>query len=225
MYHSISSKKNNFSVSVKNFKKQMKLMSDLNFSTINLNEVNNKTKNKKNFIITFDDGYEDVYLNALPILKEFKFTSICYFVTDLIGQYNDWDYGKKNYQKIKLMDIKQIQSWKDHGMQIGAHTSNHKNLTKINYEDKKKEIIDPINFFKKNLLLKINDFSYPFGCFDDDSINIIKNYYKTAVTTKRSRYKENKFNNFILPRVPINNSTSILKFLLKIFTPYEDIKF
>ena len=61
--------------------------------------------------------------------------------------------------------------------------------------------------------------------FYDDSINIIKNYYKTAVTTKRSRYKENKFNNFILPRVPINNSTSILKFLLKIFTPYEDIKF
>ena len=53
----------------------------------------------------------------------------------------------------------------------------------------------------------------------------MRNHYKFAVTTKRSRYKINKFNNHILPRVPINSDTGLFKFYIKIKTFYEDIKF
>ena len=35
----------------------------------------------------------------------------------------------------------------------------------------------------------------------------------------------NKFNNHLLPRVPISKSDNLLKFFLKIKTFYEDIKF
>ena len=40
-----------------------------------LNMINSKTSKKK-FIITFDDGYEDIFLNALPILKKYNFFSV-----------------------------------------------------------------------------------------------------------------------------------------------------
>ena len=85
MYHSINTEKNNVSLNIDNFRKQMFFLKKNNFQTINLNQINNKNSNKKNFIITFDDGYEDVYLNALPILKELNFSAICYFVTSFIG--------------------------------------------------------------------------------------------------------------------------------------------
>ena len=225
MYHSINTEKNNVSLNINNFRKQMFFLKKNNFQTINLNQINNKNSNKKNFIITFDDGYEDVYLNALPILKELNFSAICYFVTNFIGKYNFWDENKSNYKKMKLMNLTQIKSWIHEGMQVGAHTSNHIDLSNCEYNQKKNEIIDPIFFFKKNLSIDIENFSYPFGKFDSQTTNIVKDYYKTAVTTQRSRYKFNKFNFYNIPRVPINNSTNLLKFWLKIYTPYEDIKF
>ena len=56
-------------------------------------------------------------------------------------------------------------------------------------------------------------------------VELIKKNYMFAVTTKRSRYKTNTFEETQIPRVPINSNTSIYKFLIKILTFYEDIKF
>ena len=50
-------------------------------------------------------------------------------------------------------------------------------------------------------------------------------YYKFAVTTKRSRYTKDQFNEYLLPRVSVNKNDSLIKFFLKIKTPYEDIKY
>ena len=70
-----------------------------------------------------------------------------------------------------------------------------------------------------------NSFSYPFGQFDNESVEIVKKNYDFAVTTKRSRYEPDKFEFSLLPRIPINKTDSMFKFYLKIKTIYEDIKY
>ena len=57
----------------------MSFMKKMGFETTDLNDFTSK---KKKFVITFDDGYEDVYENALPILKKYNFQAICFFVTN-----------------------------------------------------------------------------------------------------------------------------------------------
>lgn len=249
MYHSISNEKHQLSVSINNFEKQMKFMVNSGYETINLNDLNNidndfeiesysKIKNydesqkiitknsyKKYFIITFDDGYEDIYLNALPILKKYNFKSVCFFVSDYIGKYNIWDESRADFIKLNLMNIDQIKNWYNEGMSVGGHTSGHKNLNKLSYNEKLDEIIGPKDFFSKNLSLNINSFSYPFGRFDKESVEIVKKNYDFAVTTKRSRFKKNKFEFFVLPRIPVNRTDNMFKFYLKIKTIYEDIKY
>src|SRR2546428_10477653 len=42
---------------------------------------------------TFDDGYEDNYVHAWPVLKEFGFTASIFVVTNIIGGMNDFDAG------------------------------------------------------------------------------------------------------------------------------------
>ena len=224
MYHSISNDKNDLSVSVENFEKQMKLMKNSGFETIYFNKLSNH-KNKKKFIITFDDGYENLITNALPILKKYNFTSTCFFIPKYIGKFNIWDEDKPNFKKLNLMNFDQIKLWVNEGMSVGSHTLSHKNLMELNYKDKINEIIDPLSIFSNKLSIKIDCFSYPYGRFDNESLNIVKENYKFAVTTKRSRFKENKFNLYELPRVPINSNDNIFKFFVKINTIYEDLKF
>ena len=87
MYHSISDDDQKMSVSKHNFYKQAKIMLKLGFKSVNLKDIFND-KSKKKFVITFDDGYQDVFTNAYPILKEVNLKATCFFVINKIGKYN-----------------------------------------------------------------------------------------------------------------------------------------
>ena len=222
MYHSIMDNDEQ-SVSVQSFKKQMNLMKTMGYQTIKFNEL--KDNNKKKFIITFDDAYENVFINAFPILRKLGFNAVCFIVTNKIGNYNDWDKNKNKFKKMRIMSFEQINEWLKSGFSIGSHSMDHVDLTKLNKNDK----INQIANSKKNLNsvfnTQIDTFAFPFGSYDDETRNIINEYYDYAVTTKRSRFVKNKFNNKLLPRVPISKNDNFFKFFLKIRTPYEDIKF
>ncbi len=218
-YHSISDTDNFSSVSIENFDKQMLFMKNRGFQTYDF-----ESTDSKKFIITFDDGYEDVFNNALPILLKYGFKAICFFVTDFIGKDNKWDIGHKNYNKLNIMSKNQIQEWISSGMSIGSHTYEHKNLKKLTTSEKKFQIVEPINFFIKNFNINPIFFSYPFGSYDHECLKIVKTFYKYAFTTKRGRYNSLKLNHLEIPRIPINKKDSLFKFFLKTHTFYEDIK-
>ena len=222
MYHSVIDHDDK-SVSVKSFYNQMIYMKKMGYQTINFDNLNNN--NKKKFIITFDDAYENIFLNAFPILKKLDFNATCFVVAGNIGKFNYWDEDKINYKKMKLMNFDQINEWIRNGFSVGSHTMNHLNLTKIDNKDKIHQILNSKDFLSEKFNTKINSFAYPFGAYDKVTTNLINKYYDFAVTTKRSRYIINKFEKNLLPRVPVNHGDNIFKFLLKIKTPYEDLKF
>ncbi len=223
MYHSIIDNDNE-SVSIDLFKKQMILMKKMGYQTINFDNLNEK-ENIKKFIITFDDGYENVFLNAFPILKKLNFNATCFIITNKIGDYNEWDKKRIDFKQKKLMNFDQINEWVQNGFKIGSHSKDHKDLTKLKINEKIDQISNSRIFLKDMFNTKIDTFAFPFGSYDKDTRNIINDYYDFAVTTKRSRYIVNKFDNILLPRVPINKSDNLFKFFLKIKTPYEDMKF
>ena len=223
MYHSIIDNNNN-SIPIKLFEKQMLLMKKMGYETINFDNLN-RIQNKKKFIITFDDGYENIFVNAFPILKSLNFKATCFLIANKIGGYNEWDKNKNNFIKMKLMNLNQINEWVKNGFSIGSHTMDHLDLTKLNYKEKINQITSSKQFINEMFNVKINSFAYPFGLYDAESQNIVKKYYSFAVTTRRSRYIINKFNDELLPRVPISKNDNLFKFFFKIKTPYEDIKF
>jgi len=224
MYHSISDESQPISVSIDNFYKQMNLMVRLGFKSVNLKDIHNE-EDKKKFVITFDDGYEDVYKNALPILKKLNLNATCFFVANQIGRHNIWDSKKSNYKKMQLMNEEQIYDWIEQGNELGSHSLDHLNLRNLDIQNKTNQIVLSKKVFKEKFNIDVKSFSYPYGIFDTDCVELIKKNYKFAVTTKRSRYKTNTFEETQIPRVPINSNTSISKFLIKVLTFYEDIKF
>ena len=222
MYHSIIDNDEQ-SISIKSFKKQMHLMKTMGYQTIKFNEL--KENNEKKFIITFDDAYENVFINAFPILRKLGFNAVCFIVANKIGHYNDWDKNKNKFKKMKIMNFEQINEWLKNGFSIGSHTLDHVDLTKLNRNDKIDQIVNSKKHLNRLFNTEIDTFAFPFGSYDDETQNIINEYYDYAVTTKRSRFVKNKFNNKLLPRVPVSKKDNFFKFFLKIKTPYEDIKF
>jgi peptidoglycan/xylan/chitin deacetylase (PgdA/CDA1 family) len=67
---------------------------------------------KKPIILTFDDGYEDAYQFAYPLLKAHGFSGMFYIITGKVG----WQ-GQATWDQLRTMLA--------NGMQMGSHTVHH----------------------------------------------------------------------------------------------------
>lgn len=67
--HDISAQ--NLSVSPEEFDTQMQYFKNAGWNTIHMSDIKGNTVPCKSFLITFDDGYYDVYKYAAPVMKKY----------------------------------------------------------------------------------------------------------------------------------------------------------
>jgi len=215
-YHNIGYENYKSFSTVDEFDYQMNYLSSNGIKSIDCNNLDDETGG---FCITFDDGYEDNLIYALPILKKYNLTATCFIVPKSIGKTNVWDQ-----HQFKLMDYYQIKEWIDEGMSIGSHSFSHQNLTKIKNNELKTEIDGSKKYLEDKFQLHINNFCYPYGKYNQIVINEVKkSKYKKAFTTNRGLYDSTKSNNFELNRVSVSRGISNFKFWLKTRTFYENL--
>ena len=131
--------------------------------------------------------------------------------------YYQWAFTQR-----PLMLEDEIKKWLNLGMDIGAHTKTHADLTIISEHEAYQEINHCKADLERRFKVVISDFCYPFGRFNDSVCRITKNSgYLTATTMTRGR-ADFKSNVHKLPRIPITHHTLPHLFLAKILTNYED---
>lgn len=129
MYHHIGDPPENASktrlgltVSAQNFAEQIKWLKDNGFSSVTLSQIYDYLSGKpvkwpqKPIAITIDDGYQDAFDNAIPVLKQYGFTA----AFGIITQYPSQKQGDNFYASWPL-----IAKAKEEGMEIICHTQNH----------------------------------------------------------------------------------------------------
>ena len=229
MYHSIESMPKNtvmrsLHVSPSKFKFQMWVLNILGYRGLSLKDLKpylDGNVHGKVVGITFDDGYQNNLTNAAPVLKKYNFSATCYIVSQNIGLSNIWDLSN-NITQRPLMTESEIKQWLNLGMDIGAHTRTHADLTSISEKKAYGEINDCKTDLENKFNVKVADFCYPFGRFNDLILKMVENSnYSTASTMQRGRVNLAS-NNYLLPRIPINYRTLPHLFLAKILTNYED---
>jgi peptidoglycan/xylan/chitin deacetylase (PgdA/CDA1 family) len=229
MYHSIESMPKStvmrsLHVPPRRFEFQMWMLRILGYKGLSLKNLKpylDGEKHGKVVGITFDDGYQNNLINAAPVLKKYNFSATCYIVSESIGSSNTWDLGKKITQS-PLMSENEIYEWLNLGMDIGAHTRTHVDLTSISKRKAQMEINDCKIELENSFNLQVTDFCYPFGRFNELVCNMAKDSgYLSATTMQRGR-ANSQSNRYMLPRIPINHRTLPHLFLAKILTKYED---
>lgn len=176
------SKKYNLSTSI--FEEQIKYILGQGYTPLTIQDLifrqKNNTLPKKPIVITFDDGWKSQYQNALPILKKYNIPATFYIYTGVTGspKYMNWD------------ELRVLVSF---NMEIGSHTKNHPKLTKLQNFKLKEELKESKNILENKLNIKVTDFAYPYGDYNNSVIQALKDYgYTSSRTFSKSIYNDFK---------------------------------
>jgi peptidoglycan/xylan/chitin deacetylase (PgdA/CDA1 family) len=171
--------------------------------------------------ITFDDGYQNNLVHALPALVKQGFSSTCYAVSGLLGQTNVWDQGI-GIAQTALMSKSEICQWVSAGQEIGSHTRRHVDLMSTDDVGCHVEMAQGKTELESVVGQPVLHFCYPYGHYQSKHVAMADALgFVTATTTQRSRCHA-QTDMLQLPRVPVLRSTTLPVFWLKIATRYED---
>ena len=179
-YHSVDDEDSLISTPIKMFRAQMEYLRDNNINVISLKALYEALESpgplpKRSVALTFDDGFEGVYDNAFPILKEFGYPATLFLVTDSVGKEMGWErvegicaYTLCTWEKLKEMD--------EGGIDIQSHSKTHQFLAELDDETLSSEVGGSKAAIEKNLGKKVEFLAYPYGSFDARVIESLKEH-------------------------------------------------
>ena len=217
MYHSVGRSDWGFSISPEEFEKQMNYLHKNGYKFLtaeNLFEIISRKNSlvKKAVLVTFDDGYRDFIAEAVPILTKYNIPAVVFVHADRSSR------QLKN--EIPLLDWQEIRELSDK-FEIGNHSNSHPNLKKLSANELEDDIKESTRLIQEVTFKKPEIFAYPFGMFNQSTIDILKNSgYKLGFTTDRGMVKVGT-DPFKIKRFGIANDTSFIEFKTRL-TPASD---
>lgn len=186
-------------VTPEKFEEQMKLLHDWGYSSITTTMlidaiIKGIELPPRPFLFTVDDGNIDNYTNLFPIMQKYGFTGILYIVGNYIGA--------EHY-----MNDEQILEMYNAGWEVGSHSMNHFDLTKLDGEQLRFEIVGSKETLETRLGVPILTFAYPFGLHNEAAHDYIKFAgYIGAMGASGYTPAQGRWNLFYLQRVEIKGS-------------------
>ena len=193
------------------FARQMEKFESHGFTTGSLSDaVCERGNPQRKIVITFDDGYENVFRNALPVLARHHFSALQFIVSGRIGGQNEWDILKGNSPE-RLMDDIQIKEWVEAGNQIGSHSRKHPNLRKLDLVTARAEIFDSKKELEDRFGREVAYFCFPHGAFNETLCDLVQEAGYKAATTVRFGINPPGVSPYALSRIVPLSPLSILK--------------
>lgn len=193
------------SVTPADFEAQMNYLAMHGYHSISAGDVVDvlhglKSLPAKPVVISFDDGYDDLYTVAYPILQKYRLQGEAYIITGKVGSpgYVTWDMLR--------------QMLRDGGMTIGAHTIHHPDLRTLSKEQQFNEIEGSRVALQTQLGIPVDDFCYPAGAYTAQTVELVKQAgFKDAVTVE-PKSTEYSGQEMTMPRVRVAGGETLDEF-------------
>lgn len=163
------------------------------------------------FHLSFDDGFQNNFTNALPLLRKHKIPAIFFVPSSLIAaDYDttaDFCLNRTNYRSvIKMMSWEDIRKIKECGYEIGSHTRTHARLSRLEMDVNalEGEILGSKREIEAQLQAECHYISWPYGTptdIGDSALEFIRNSgYRACFGAFRGSIRPKETDAFFIPR-------------------------
>lgn len=154
--------------------------------------------------LTFDDGWKNQYIRALPILEKYNFKGTFYIISRMPEFMLQEGEGRMTQEDINDLSNK--------GHEIGAHSQTHPFLDQCTYDNATKEILGSKEDLEKKGL-NIKTFCYPYGNTSSSVSSIVEQSGFLGARLAEGGYNTVSTNRFNLEAK-----------CLRDFTSFEEVK-
>lgn len=194
-YHMVNAQPETYSIDPADFEDHMRYLAENGYTAISLKQFYAATQHQetlpaKPVIITFDDGYQDNYQIALPVMEKFGMKGTVFVIVDNVGK-----PGYLSWQQIKEMQQRNTE--------IGSHTLTHAKLNELAYNDQVKETLDSKTKLEGQLGIAVDFLAYPYGKYNESAIHVLQQAGYLGACSGRPGLNTDSTNAYALKRISI----------------------
>ena len=231
MYHAVQQGQSDprpyyeVNVSPAKFAGQMRQLRSAGYRAVSLEQalqaVNHGAVDQKIVVITFDDGFQDFYATAFPILADCQFTATVFLMTGYMAEPGTHFKGKP------VLTWNEVRELHSHGIHFGSHTVSHPQLRTLQLSQVEEEVGASKKVIEDRIGEAVRSFSYPYAFPEVDRQFtrrlkgiLEKNGYENGVTTILGT-ATSRSDPFFLPRLPVNHWDDCQFFQAKLEGAYD----
>lgn len=169
--------------------------------------------------ITFDDGYEDTYHNAFPLLARYRLPATVYVTTACVEERRPFPFESSLPEAERGRPL----TWRQAGemvasglVDIGAHTHTHPDLRRLAPAEVQREVDEANRLIAQRLGVDPAHFAYPWGLVSPAAREVVTRAYRTAAVGGTRKNPYGAIDLGALLRVPIQRSDGRLFFRSKL---------
>jgi peptidoglycan/xylan/chitin deacetylase (PgdA/CDA1 family) len=147
-------------------------------------------------VLTFDDGYADMYSNVYPLLRRNHLTATFFICPGLLD-------------RPRYLTWKQVLTMSRHGMDIEAHSMTHPDLTMVPAAQTWGEIYLSRAILQSRLHRPVDVFAYPYGSFNALVVHDVQKAGYWAAFTTRAGWWQRADELLTLPRVYVTRNDTV----------------
>ncbi|HXM94081.1 MAG TPA: polysaccharide deacetylase family protein [Candidatus Dormibacteraeota bacterium] len=207
------------------FSTQMRWLRNAGYHSVDLPEMvdglSNAQDMSKRVVITFDDGYRDVFTHGLPIMKQCGLTATIFLATDRIHE------TPMRFEGVDYLTWQDVRELHKEGMSFGSHTVTHPDLRSMEPEQIDYELGYSKEVIEQKLGVAVESFSYPFPFPEEDRDfarflgDTLENHgFKNGVSNIIGRAHRDS-NPYFLPRLGVNSWDNLELLKAKLLGGYD----
>lgn len=209
-YHSISDGKTPISIPAPHFIRQMAFLKESGANVISIGDFLDfqagilKLRGRS-ILITFDDAFRDVFINALSILRKFNFPAVIFINPSLLGRKAEFATHKED-QERDICSVSDLHQLAESGVAIANHGHSHRRLSELSETEVVSEYENARDWIKNNLSINAYPevFVFPKGAKNEE----VKSYLRDRGAK------------ILDDRVDIYSDTSLTGFVFKLSRSY-----
>jgi peptidoglycan/xylan/chitin deacetylase (PgdA/CDA1 family) len=184
-------------------------------------ERSEQSGGKKPVVITFDDGFQDFYSQAFPLLDRYGYQATMFLPTAYIGN------RPMKFNGTTCLTWSQVRELNGHGVDFGSHTVNHPQLADVEPKQADYELRESKLTLEDRLGCAVDSFAYPYAfpvtnrLFKTSLHSVLENCgYRNGVTTIVGT-ADARDDVFFMKRLPVNSHDDLRFFRAKLEGGYD----